>query len=118
MTEDLIFDFCENLIEHFPKLVKNMGELHPDWDTTKLALNLMEFGRGQISEVGEPTDKDCNFYNRYLGSVSMEVKDKALATAYLGGCIMGLVQKQHIKPDQFIQALEYSQKFINEEIGE
>lgn len=118
MTEDLIFDFCEKMVEHFPKLIKNMEELHPEWATNKLALNLMEFGRGQISEVGEPTDKDCNFYDRYLAHVSMEKQDIALATAYLGGCIMGLVQKQQIKPDQFIQALEYSQKFINEEMGE
>jgi len=115
VTEELIFEFCRNLSMDFQCLVPRLEELHPEWSTRDFASNLMEFGRGQISEIGEPDDKDYDFYNRYLSALNFENKEFALPAAYFAGCVMGLVQRGHLPPDEFVQAVELSKKFLENE---
>jgi len=117
VTEELIFEFCRNLSMDFQRLVSKLEQLHPEWSTRDFACNLMEFGRGQISEIGEPDDKDYDFYNRYLSALNFDNKPMALPAAYFAGCIMGLVQRGHLPPDEFVQAVELTKQYAEEEFG-
>jgi hypothetical protein len=116
VTEELIFEFCKNLSMDLQCLVPKLEILHPEWDAKSFASNLMELGRGQISEIGEPNDKDYDFYNRYLSSLDFSHKQTAFSAAYFAGCVMGLVQKGHLPPDEFVQAVEFSRKFAEDEL--
>ena len=117
VTKELIFEFCDNLSLDFQCLAPRLEQLHPEWSTRDFACNLMEFGRGQISEIGEPDEKDYDFYNRYLSCLDFERRDIALPAAYFAGCIMGLVQRGHLPPDEFVQAVELTRKFAEEEFS-
>jgi hypothetical protein len=111
-SEEVIEEFCSGKIQDFNNLLPNLKRLHPEWSTNQLAVNLMEFGRGQISGIGDPDDKDVNFFKRYLAALEKEncKEDKFFLAAYLGGCIMGLVQLGHLEPESFIDAMEVSRK--------
>ena len=109
---DFIEEFTLNMLNDFNNLYPRLKELHPEWNIEKLGINLMEFGRGQISGKGEPTDKDINFYQRYLASLNRDKPEGFHKRAYIGGCIMGLVQKGHLIPDSFIDAMNLSDEII------
>lgn len=117
VTKELIYDFCGNLSFDFQCLVPKLESLHPEWSTRDLTINLMEFGRGQISGIGEPTDNDFDFYNRYLSALDLDDRDQCFPAAYFAGCIMGLVQQGHLPPDEFVQAVELSRKYVNEQLA-
>lgn len=116
VTKEIIYDFCGNLSMDLQCLIPKLEKLHPEWSTRDLASNLMEFGRGQISGVGEPTDNDFDFYNRFLSALDMDNLVVALPSAYFAGCVMGLVQRGDLPPDEFVQAVELSRKFVTEQI--
>jgi hypothetical protein len=111
-SEEFIENFCNEKIKDFNNLLPNLKERYPEWNKNKLAVNLMEFGRGQISGIGVPNDQDINFFQRYLASLDPDrcVDKNFFLAAYLGGCIMGLVQLGHLKPEHFIDAMEISRK--------
>jgi len=117
ITKETIDEFCGKLSMDLQCLIPKLEELHPEWSTRELASNLMEFGRGQISGVGEPNDNDFGFYNRYLSALDMDNLVVTLPAAYFAGCIMGLVQRGDLPPDEFVQAVELSRKFVTEQLG-
>jgi len=113
--EEFIKDFCVEKSKDYKNLLPNLRKLHPEWSENQLAINLMEFGRGQISCIGVPNEKDINFFKRYLGSFREREKKIFLISAYLGGCVMGLVQKGHLSPNNFMDAMEVSKKIAEQE---
>lgn len=116
ISKEIIYDFCGKLSMDLQCLIPKLEELHPEWSTRDLALNLMEFGRGQISGVGEPNDNDFDFYNRFISALDFDNLVVSLPSAYFAGCIMGLVQRGDLPPDEFVQAVELSRKFVVEQI--
>jgi hypothetical protein len=112
--DDFGKNFCTQMSNDFQNIYPKLKELHPEWNVENLGINLMEFGRGQISGKGEPNDKDINFYQRYLNSLNRSKIELFHKTAYIGGCIMGLVQRGHLDPKEFIEAMDLSQKIISE----
>lgn len=117
INKQQINDFCGNLNMDFQCLLSKLELLRPEWSTYELASNLMEFGRGQISGIGEPTDNDIDFYNRFLSAMDMDNRKQTLPAAYFAGCIMGLVQLGKLPPDEFVQAVELSRKYVLEQIA-
>ena len=116
MTKELINDFCVRLVPDFAKLVSELRKLHPEWSVQYFAGNLMEFGRGQISGIDEPNERDLSFYKSYLGTLNFDKAQSALYSAYATGCLMGLVQRGELTPDQFIESVDISRQFAENNI--
>ncbi len=116
--DELIWDFCSRILGDFRNLKNKFQQLHPEWSEPELAVNLMEFGRGLISGVDEPSDKDLQLMPKYVGSLSFENPEAALFVAYAGGCIMGLIQAKQLSGEDFIEALKMSAHFAQSEFGE
>jgi hypothetical protein len=112
----LVTGFCSRILLDFRDLKPNLQQRHPEWSGHDLAANLMEFGRGQISEVDKPSQKDIQFITKYVDALNFEDPEVALFTAYAGGCIMGLVQSEQLPGANFVHALQVSAHFAQSEL--
>ncbi len=111
-TKKEISEYCGSLELHMRCLIPKFRIMRPEWPVGELSLNLMEFGRGQVSGIGEPCDSDIEFYNRYAATLAEMDEPSACACAYFAGCMMGLVQLGELLPEDFIPALELSRCFV------
>jgi len=116
--DEMVWNFCGRIVPDYRNISSKLKEVHPEWSVSILAENLMEFGRGEISQVEDPREKDFQFANQYVGSLNLDNPDIALFTAYAGGCIMGLVQSEQLPGTSFIDALKVSAHFAQTELKE
>ena len=107
-TKKEISEFCGKLDLDLECLLPRFEAMRPDWTERDFCMNLMEFGRGQVSGIGEPADSDIEFYNRYLSALANMDCGSARSAAYFAGCLMGLVQLGEVAPEDFVSALELS----------
>ncbi len=110
-----IMDFCRRIVPNYQDISHKLMRLHPEWTTRDLAGNLMEFGRGQVSGIEDPSEHDFQFMTKYIGALNLENPEIALFTAYAGGCIMGLVQSKQLIETEFTTALKVSAYFAQSE---
>lgn len=114
MDEETIKDFLKRILPDFKHLIEDLKKIHPEWSESDLAGNIMEFGRGQISEIEEPKEKDIKFIDSYIKSLKFDSSLKPFFVAYSAGCIMGLVQSNQLSPDKFIETVKLSRQFSSE----
>ena len=122
MTEDmtlevLVSDFCARILPDFSQLKPKLRELHPEWEPRELAMNLMEFGRGLISNVAKPSADHVAFIQRFTDALVFDDAQVGLFTAYAGGCLMGLTIKGQLQPDTLVEALELAAQFAQTRLG-
>jgi hypothetical protein len=101
---------CERLVDDFERLRVPLQQLHPEWSVPVLAANLMEFGRGQISGIDEPTQADREFIARYAHALAIPGDVGRLFCAYASGCLMGWVATGELSQDQLVDALQVAQQ--------
>lgn len=104
--EELIKDFCRRIGPDFETVRHNLQSAYPDWDLRTLAGNLMEFGRGQISEIDNPTEQDTSFIVAHMKSLRLDYPEAAMFHAYASGCILGLVISKQLDATMLIPAIE------------
>jgi hypothetical protein len=79
--------------------------VHPELENKYLAANLMEFGRGQISGIDEPTDSDREFIADYVESIEVHGELAYQFCAYVSGCVLGWVISGQLSRGDMIPAL-------------
>ena len=107
ITNELIFDFCAKILPEFHNIMKNLEELHNKLSPHDFAMNLMDLGRHQMSEVDNPGEQDIDFMTKYISSLNLDKTKEAFFTAYAGGCIMGLVNINEVAREDFGKALRF-----------
>lgn len=109
--EQLIKDFCRRITPDFEKLRNALQIVLPDASPPALAQRLMEFGRGQISEIGQPDEDEKRVVLATVNSLSFDHMDVALFHAYACGCMMGLVKKKELPGTLIVTAFEITAFF-------
>jgi hypothetical protein len=61
-----IFSFCTNILPEFHLIMKNLEELQHKLSSHDFAMNLMDLGRQQMSEVDDPEEQDVVFTTKYI----------------------------------------------------
>jgi len=117
IPDEAIFSFCTNILPEFHTIMKNLKELQNDLSLHDCAMNLMDLGRGQISEIDEPSEQDVEFIIRYTKSLHLDNTSEAFFTAYAGGCIMGLVTINEVAREDFSKALSLIEQFSQKEFN-
>ncbi len=114
IPEEIIFNFCTKILPDFNIIMKNLEELHNDLSPSDFAIHLMELGRGQMSEVEDPSEKEVNFISDYVASLNQNKDEAFYFTAYAGGCVMGLVIDNVIPRDDLSRALYLIEQFAHD----
>lgn len=117
ISGEIIFNFCTKILPEFNNIMENLGELHSDLSPHEFAMNLMDLGRGQMSEIDEPGEQDVDFIDEYITSLNLKSPKEAFFTAYAGGCIMGLVSINKIAREDFGNALRLIENFAQKEFN-
>ncbi len=118
MNNDLkerVFNFCLRITDDFLTLSSDLHIIHPEWGIRKLAGNLMEFGRGQISLINEPDKSDVDFILNYVSGLDFTLEKVALFSAYSAGCIWGLVKSKQLDESELIDAIQYAKDYAYNE---
>jgi hypothetical protein len=109
--EQLIDDFCRRITPDFEHLRNAIRVARPDISPPTLAQYLMEFGRGQISQIDEATESEKRVVLSTVDSLKFDHEDVALFHAYASGCIMGLVSKKELPGTLIVAAFEIAALF-------
>lgn len=117
VPDEAIFNFCTKILPEFHGIMKNLEELHSDLSLHDFAMNLMDLGRGQISEIDEPSEQDVESIIRYIKTLNFDNAVRAFFTAYAGGCIMGLVSINEVTREDFVRALCLIEEFSQREFS-
>ena len=117
IPDEIIFNFCSKILPEYHKIMKNLEELHGDLSPYAFAMNLMEFGRGQMSEVADPSEQDVGFIADYTESLNLDNTEEAFFISYAGGCIMGLVIINKVSREDFSKALRLIEDFAQKEFN-
>ncbi len=114
--DEIVFNFCNKILPEFRNIMNNLEELHSDLSPHAFAMNLMELGRGQMSEIDDPSEQDVGFISEYTESLNLDNKEEAYFAAYAGGCIMGLVIINEVPREDFSKALGLIEIFAQKEL--
>jgi hypothetical protein len=106
MFEQIINDFCRRITPDFEQLRTQLKIVLPHASPQALAQNLMEFGRGQISQVDEADEQEKHFVITTIKSLSFDHVHAAQFHAYSSGCLMGLVSKKELPGNLIGLAME------------
>ncbi len=68
-------------------------------------MNLMEFGRGQISGVEQPSDSEREFMEEYASTIDVHGDIAHQFCAYLSGCVLAWVSAGELQQDDLMPAL-------------
>ncbi len=115
IPEDIIVKFCTKLLPEFRKIMINLEELCQESSPDTFAMNLMELGRGQMSEIADPTEKDVAFMSDYIKSLKFDDTEGNYFAVYAGGCILGLVLINQLPSEDFSTALCFVEEFAQRE---
>ncbi len=116
VSNEKIHSFCTKVLPEFRKVMNNLEELRQDYSANMFAMNLMELGRLQMSEIADPTDQNVIFMSQYIESLDLDDTEGGYFTVYAGGCIMGLVQINEVPMEQFSTALLVVEEFVQREL--
>lgn len=94
--EQIINDFCLRITPDFELLRNQLQVVLPNASPQVLAQSLMEFGRGQISQVDEAEEQEKQFVMTTIKSLRFDHLNAAQFHAYASGCLMGLVTKKEL----------------------
>ncbi len=111
MFEQTINDFCHRITPDFEQLRTQLQIVLPHVSPQALAQNLMEFGRGQISQVDEADEQEKHFVITTIKSLSFDHLPAAQFHAYASGCLMGLVSKKELPGHLIGLAMEITALF-------
>lgn len=109
--EQMINDFCRRITPDFEKLRSALQRVLPNAPPQVLAQSLMEFGRGQTSQVDEADEQEKHFVMTTIGSLSFDYLNAAQFHAYASGCLMGLVSKKELPGYLIGVAMEVAASF-------
>jgi len=115
ITDEKIFNFCTKVLPGFRKIMKNLEELDHDLSSHDFALHLMELGREQMSEVADPSEKELELMTGYVESLNYDNAEKAFFSAFVGGCVLGLVIINEVAREDFGRALQLIEDFTQKE---
>jgi hypothetical protein len=110
-SDDALIGFLDRIRPDYGRLVRDLRAVGPEDDELTLAGNIMEFGRGQVSQIGEPDQSDLKFIKAYIHSLDLGSSDQRLFAAYAAGCMMGLVKSKQLPSEQFLHALALSRDY-------
>ncbi len=111
MFEQTINDFCQRITPDFEQLRTQLQIVLPHVSPQALAQNLMEFGRGQISQVDEADEQEKQFVMATIKSLNFDHPPAAQFHAYASGCLMGLVSKKELPGHLIGLAMEIAALF-------
>ncbi len=111
MFEQIINDFCQRIAPDFEQLRTQLQIVLPHASPQALAQSLMEFGRGQISQVDEADDQEKHFVITTIRSLSFDHLPAVQFHAYASGCLMGLVSKKELPGHLIGLAMELAALF-------
>ncbi len=111
IPEEVIFEFCTTILPDFRKIMKNLETLDHNLSPHDFGMHLMELGRGQMSEVADPTEPDVELMTGYIGSLDHDNAEESFFTAFAGGCMMGLVIINKVASEDFSRALRLIEDF-------
>lgn len=103
--ERVIQNACEKLVDDFTRLQSTVIAAHPEMERSFLAANLMEFGRGQISGIEEPSEDDSVFIMNHVDGLEMSDDDGYLFCSYVSGCVLGWVNTDQLPRGEMDAAL-------------
>jgi len=101
----VISSACTGLLGDFRRLRGLLVEPHPEMDSTTIAKNLMEFGRGQISGIEQPPEADSEFIEQHVRSIRVDSEVGYQFCAYVSGCVLGWVLADELPRADLIPAL-------------
>ena len=105
MLERAIGSACEKLVDDFSRLRETIVAAHQEMEPGFLAANLMEFGRGQISGIDEPSDSDSEFIMNYVDNLEVPGELAHLFCSYVSGCVLGWVISDQLHRSDMDRAL-------------
>ena len=101
----VISSACKGLREDFTRLHGLFVATHPEMEPAVIALNIMEFGRGQISGIEQPSDADREFIEKVVGRIKIENDFGYQYCAYVSGCVLGWVSCGQLARENLDSAL-------------
>ena len=111
MPNEIVHNFCTTLLPGFRTIMKNLEELDNDLSPQDLAMQLMELGREQMSEVDDPSELDVELMTGYIESLNFDHQEQAFFTVFAGGCILGLVIINEVAREDFGRTLRLIEEF-------
>jgi len=115
VPDEIILRLCAQILPDFHEIRQELEQFDPEMSRHAFAVTLMEFGRGRMSGVDEPEEKDIVFMNNYIDSLNFDNAGAAFFSAYSGGCLMGLASINKLRPEDFSNALQVSENFALKE---
>ncbi|MCP4901107.1 MAG: hypothetical protein GY906_29405 [bacterium] len=103
--ERAILSACEKLVDDFSRLQTTIVAAHKEMEPVFLAANLMEFGRGQISGIDEPSDSDSEFIMNFVDNLEVRGERAFLFCSYISGCVLGWVITEQLSRSDMDRAL-------------
>ncbi|HSN54101.1 MAG TPA: hypothetical protein VLT32_05495 [Candidatus Sulfomarinibacteraceae bacterium] len=90
--DEVITAACNGLMRDFQRLNGLMAEPHTeDMSAEEIAMNLAEFGRGQMSGEAQPSEEDRELIAKLAADLDLESRLAARFCAYFSGCVLGWV---------------------------
>jgi hypothetical protein len=115
ISEDVIFKFCKALVVDYRMIVKNLKKMDDELSLDELAIQLMELGRFQFSEVADPTEQDVESMAGYVELMDFANEEEAFFSAFAAGCMLGLVIINEVAQEDYSNALRLIEEFAKKE---
>ena len=118
ISEDVIFKFCKALVVDYRMIVKNLEKMDDELSLDELAMQLMELGRFQFSEVADPTEQDVESMAGYVELMDFANEEEAFFSAFAAGCMLGLVIINEVAQEDYSNALRLIEEFTKKEFSD
>ncbi len=118
ISEDVIFKFCKALVVDYRMIVKNLKKMDDELSLDELAIQLMELGRFQFSEVADPTEQDVESMAGYVELMDFANEEEAFFSAFAAGCMLGLVIINEVAQEDYSNALRLIEEFAKKEFSD
>ena len=118
ISEDVIFKFCKALVVDYRMIVKNLEKMDDELSLDELAMQLMELGRFQFSEVADPTEQDVESMAGYVELMDFANEEEAFFSAFAAGCMLGLVIINEVAQEDYSNALRLIEEFAKKEFSD